>query len=124
MESNINTGTIHHYGSYSGRGLSGLTGLGHNIQFILVVVKANDCFANVSGLYCAVKPENTCNSTLMSGYYGGFNILRKMQEFLLNGTDTGSVNNGVAGQTSSVQIQVVHTALFYNLNSGKSETLL
>ena len=60
----------------------------------------------------------------MSGYYGGFNILRKMQEFLLNGTDTGSVNNGVAGQTSSVQIQVVHTALFYNLNSGKSETLL
>ena len=42
--------------------LSGPSGSGHNIQFILVVVKANDCFANVSGLYCAVKPENTCNS--------------------------------------------------------------
>ena len=30
----------------------------------------------------------------MSGYYGGYNILWKMQEFLLNEAKTGSVNNG------------------------------
>ena len=30
----------------------------------------------------------------MSGYYGGYNIRWKMQEFLLNEAHTGSVNNG------------------------------